>query len=102
RAVARLAVGSPAPKPSSASYPPPGEDDDQDDYVAGLPLGTRGGTRFVHHFAADGEYRLTLTDLDVDLYPRSLETEHTVVILIDRREVFRARLGGPADLKLVD
>src|SRR5690606_36555009 len=36
------------------------------------------------------------------LYPRSIETEHTVVVLIDRREVFRERLGGPKDLRLVD
>src|SRR5690606_10224252 len=47
-------------------------------------------------------YRFTFTDLDVDLYPRALETEHTVVMLIDRNEVFREQLGGPADLKLVD
>src|SRR5690606_23968894 len=93
RAVARLAVGSTAP--TSASYPPPSEDDDQDGYVDGLPLGTRGGTRLLHNFTADGEYRITLTDLDVDLYPRSLETEQTVVILIDRKEVFRETLGGP-------
>ena len=100
RQVAALAVGTPTPKPASASYPPP--TDDQDDYVDGLPPGTRGGMSFVHNFPADGEYHLTLTDLDVDLYPRSLETEHTVVVLIDRREVFREKLGGPEDLKLVD
>ena len=100
RSVAALAVGTSRPKPTSASYPPP--TDDQDDYVDGLPPGTRGGMRFLHNFAADGEYRLTLTDLDVGLYPRSLETEHTVVVLIDRNEVFREKLGGPEDLALVD
>jgi hypothetical protein len=65
-------------------------------------LGTRGGTRFEHNFPADGEYHINITDLDVGLYPRSLETEHTLVILVDRTEVFRARLGGAADLELVD
>ena len=100
RNVAALAVGTPAPKPTSVSYPPP--TDDQDDYIDGLPPGTRGGMRFEHRFPADGEYRFTFTDLDVDLYPRSLETEHTVVMLIDRKEVFRETLGGPEDLKLVD
>jgi mono/diheme cytochrome c family protein len=100
RAVAHLAVGTPNPKLASAYFPPPA--DDQDGYVDGLPLGTRGGTRFEHNFPADGEYHINITDLDVGLYPRSLETEHTLVILIDRTEVFRAKLGGVADLELVD
>jgi hypothetical protein len=100
RAVAHLAVGTANPKLASAYFPPPV--DDQDGYVDGLPLGTRGGMRFEHNFPADGEYRINITDLDVGLYPRSLETEHTLVILVDRTEVFRARLGGPADLELVD
>ena len=100
RAVARLAVGEPVPKLASAYFPPPAGD--QDDYVDGLPLGTRGGTRFAHTFPADGEYRFTITDLDVGLYPRSLETEHTLVVLIDRTEVFREKLGGEEDLSLVD
>jgi len=104
RNVAALAVGTANPKPTSASYSPPPltTTDDQDDYIDGLPPGTRGGMRFTHYFPADGEYRFTLTDLDVDLYPRAIETEHTVVILIDRNEVFREKLGGPEDLKLVD
>src|SRR5690606_40106370 len=88
--VAALAVGTPTPKPTSVSYPPP--TDDQDEYIDGLPPGTRGGMRFLHRFPADGTYRITITDLDVGLYPRSIETEHTVVVLIDRREVFRERL----------
>jgi mono/diheme cytochrome c family protein len=100
RTVAHLAVGTPNPKLASAYFPPPA--DDQDGYVDGLPLGTRGGTRFEHNFPADGEYHINITDLDVGLYPRSLETEHTLVILVDRTEVFRAQLGGPADLELVD
>ncbi|MBN1238302.1 MAG: DUF1592 domain-containing protein [Gammaproteobacteria bacterium] len=100
RTVARLAVGEPVPKMSSAYFPPPVGD--QDGYTDGLPLGTRGGTSFEHIFPADGEYRITITDLDVGLYPRALETEHTVVVLVDREEVFRGRLGGPEDLALVD
>jgi hypothetical protein len=44
RKVARLAVGEPAPKLASAYFPPPGGD--QDGYVDGMPLGTRGGTLF--------------------------------------------------------
>ncbi|HEX7079424.1 MAG TPA: DUF1592 domain-containing protein [Gammaproteobacteria bacterium] len=100
RTIARLAVGTPEPKVQSEAYPPPAGD--QDDYVDGMPLGTRGGTRFEHYFPADGEYRITVTDLDVGLYPRSLETEQTLVVLIDRDEVFRAKLGGAEDLAFVD
>ena len=43
----------------SVSFPPPSGD--QDDYVDGMPLGTRGGMRFTHNFPADGEYRITIT-----------------------------------------
>jgi hypothetical protein len=101
RTVARLAVGEPVPKLSNVYFPPPA-DRDQDEYVDGLPLGTRGGMSFTHNFPADGEYRFNITDLDVGLYPRALETEHTLVMLVDRNEVFRAKLGGEADLALVD
>jgi hypothetical protein len=100
RYVAHVAVGEPSPKVMSVSFPPPS--DDQDDYVDGMPLGTRGGVRFTHNFLADGEYRITITDLDVGLYPRSLESEHTVVMLLDRNEVFSAKLGGRDDLMLVN
>ena len=67
-------------------------------YVDGLPLGTRGGMRFKHTFPADGEYRLTVTNLGVGLYPRALETQHTLVVLVDRNEAFRADIGGAEDL----
>ncbi|HEU4619969.1 MAG TPA: DUF1592 domain-containing protein [Gammaproteobacteria bacterium] len=101
RTVAHLAVGEPKPKLASVFLPPP-PNGDQDDYVDGLPPGTRGGTRYMQSFLADGEYRFTITDLDVGLYPRSLETEQTVVLLVDRKEVFRGKLGGPKDLALAD
>jgi len=67
RRVAHLAVGESKPKLASAYFPPPAGD--QDSYVDGMPLGTRGGVRFKHNFLADGEYRVTLSDLDVGLYP---------------------------------
>ena len=98
--VAHLAVGEPEPKVRTAFFPRPPED--QDAYVDGMPLGTRGGIRFTHTFPADGEYRFTLKDLGAGLYPRSLETRHTLVVLVDRNEVFRAEIGGPEDLALID
>ena len=98
--VAHLAVGEPEPKVATAYFPPP--TDDQTAYVDGMPLGTRGGIKFTHTFPADGEYRLTVTNLGVGLYPRALETEHTLVVLVDRNEQFRENIGGPADLALMD
>jgi hypothetical protein len=99
--VAHLAVGEPKPKVATAYFPPPPAADQQA-YVDGLPLGTRGGMRFKHTFPADGEYRFTVTNLGVGLYPRALETKHTLVVLVDRNEAFRADIGGPEDLALLD
>src|SRR5207302_8501405 len=101
RMVSRMAVGKPAPELVKASFPPPATGD-QDGYVDGMPLGTRGGTRFEYTFTADGEYRVTINDLDFGLYPRGVENETTVVGLIDRKEVFRVKVGGEADRGFVD
>jgi mono/diheme cytochrome c family protein len=99
RLAAKLAVGETVPKVAIVRYPVAGN---QGAYIDGFPLGTRGGVRFKHNFAADGEYRFNMLDLDVGLYPRTLATRHTLVILIDRQEVFRGQIGGPDDLSLVD
>src|ERR1700704_2836892 len=98
--VARMAVGKPAADLVKASFPPPSYN--QDVYVDGMPLGTRGGTRFEYTFPADGEYRFTITDLDFGLYPRGVENETTVVVLIDRKEVIREKVGGEADRAIGD
>lgn len=101
RVVSRMAVGKPVPELVKASFPPPAIGN-QDGYVDGMPLGTRGGTRFEYTFPADGEYRFTIADLDFGVYPRGVENETTVVVLIDRREVFRQKVGGEADRAFVD
>src|SRR5207342_854838 len=100
RTVAHMAVGKPMPDLVKASFPPPSGN--QDVYVDGMPLGTRGGTRFEFTFPADGEYRVTITDLDFGLYPRGVENETAVVVLVDRKEVFRGKVGGDADRAFVD
>ena len=53
--VSRLAVGSPLPAPATHTVllPP---DLTQEDHVAGLPLGTRGGTSVRYMFPLDGTY----------------------------------------------
>jgi hypothetical protein len=57
--VSRLAVGSPLPAPATHTVllPP---DLTQEDHVAGLPLGTRGGTSVQHTFPLDGTYEFQI------------------------------------------
>ena len=55
--VSRLAVGSHLPAPGSRVVIVPA-DRTQEDHVAGLPFGTRGGTAIEHTFPADGEYEI--------------------------------------------
>jgi hypothetical protein len=98
RHISHLAVGEPTPKVSSVSFPEPPNEEDQDGYIDGMPLGTRGGMRFTHNFLADGEYRITMTELYEGQYARALESEQTVLMLVDRNEVFRAQLGGRDEL----
>jgi len=98
RHVAQLAVGNPNPRVSSVKY---GIDDNRnpDDPP---PPGTRDGIKFKHSFPADGEYRITLNDLNLGPYSNSLVRENTVVIMIDGRIAFRKTIGGAADLSLAD
>jgi len=100
RTVAHLAVGEPVPKVAATYFPP--APDNQRAYIDGFPPGTRGGIRIRHSFLADGEYRLTINELGVGLYPSSLETEHTLVVLLDKEERFRRNIGGPEDLALAN
>ena len=100
RFVAKQAVGDSAPKLSSVTYVAPGGAQDQ--YVDGFPLGTRGGMSFKHNFPADGEYRFSVLDLDIGLYPQAAETRHTLVILVDGKEIARGDVGGPDDLALAN
>ena len=100
RFVAKQAVGDSAPKVSSTTYVAPGGAQDQ--YVDGFPLGTRGGMSFKHNFTADGEYRFSVLDLDIGLYPQASETRHTLVILVDGQEIARGDVGGPEDFALAN
>jgi Protein of unknown function (DUF1592)/Protein of unknown function (DUF1588)/Protein of unknown function (DUF1595)/Protein of unknown function (DUF1585)/Protein of unknown function (DUF1587) len=98
RHVAQLAVGNPNPRVSSVKYSIAANQNPDDP----PPPGTRGGIKFKHKFPADGEYRITINDLEVGPYSNSLESENTVVIMIDGRIVFRKSIGGAADLSLAD
>jgi mono/diheme cytochrome c family protein len=98
RQVARLAVGNPNPRLSAVRYPVGAIRNPNDP----PPLGTRDGVKFRHNFPADGEYRITITEMGVGPYSNALENESTVVILIDGKVVFRRTIGGREDLALAD
>jgi hypothetical protein len=98
RHIAQLAVGNPNPRVSSVKYSIAANQNPDDP----PPPGTRGGIKFKHNFPVDGEYHITLNDLEVGPYSNSLERENTVVIMIDGRIVFRKSIGGASDLSLAD
>lgn len=100
RLTAHQAVGDGQAKTAVAYYPPSG--DSQTQYIAGMPPGTRGGIAFSHNFPADGEYQFNLLGLGVGLNSSALETAHTVVLLVDGTEVFRAEIGGQDDFERVE
>ena len=79
RIIANQAVGEAKPRSAKTLYPATAGD--QDSYVDGMPLGTRGGMRFTHIFPADGEYHLNILDLDVGLYPRLPRRAQTLVVV---------------------
>lgn len=102
RAAAKLAVGEANPKVANTFYQTPSGFAFQGSYQSGFPLGTRGGIKFTHNFPADGEYRINILDLDIGLYTGRGETQHTAVVLVDGKEVFRGDVGGLEDLHLVN
>jgi mono/diheme cytochrome c family protein len=98
RQVAKLAIGSPNPRVSNVKYAIAANQNPDEP----LPLGTRGGIKFKHNFPTDGEYRITINDLNVGLYTNAVENQSTLVIMIDGKIVFRKPIGGPADQALAD
>ncbi len=51
--------------------------------------------KFRHNFPADGEYRFTVLDLDVGLYTRTVETRHTLILLVDGKKYSAKRWVVP-------
>jgi mono/diheme cytochrome c family protein len=95
RYVARRAVGDPKPSVAKTLY--------QQSEGGQMPLGSAGGIKFRHFFPADGEYRLSIVnEITGTAYTHASLFRRTVVILIDGKEVFRADVGGPTDLGVID
>ena len=67
-----------------------------------MPFGTRGGFVVKHNFPADGEYELTIGDMALAREVPRMEFENTVVVLLDGEELYRTKIGGEADHKVID
>ncbi|MEO8099027.1 MAG: DUF1592 domain-containing protein [Acidobacteriota bacterium] len=98
--VSAMAVGDPQVSPGIIEHLIPREFS-QNGYIAGLPLGTVGGTVIRHVFPADAEYNLAgrLIRGVAEGYSgvEGNDTPYTFVITVDGDEVFSASIGGPRD-----
>ena len=98
--ISAMAVGDPQVRPGTTEHSISHEFS-QNGYIAGLPLGTIGGTVVHHVFPADAEYKLSgrLTRGVQEGYSgvEGNDTPFTFVITIDGAEVYSAPIGGPAD-----
>lgn len=104
RAITQQAVGEAAPKPA-LEVRTALEGINGTVHIEGLPLGTRGGLLIDYNFPADGEYVFKINILSEDGYDlRShwLEYPNTLILTVDGKRVFRAGLGGEADLRATD
>jgi hypothetical protein len=101
RKLSSLAVGTDTDVVRLAYRIPP--DDSQTDHVDGLPLGTRGGLLFTHHFPQDAEYEFAVFLVrNIVGYMTGLEFPHQLEITIDGESVFSVQVGGDADLLASD
>src|SRR5579862_3616441 len=98
--VSAMAVGDPQVKPGTTEHSISREFS-QNGYIAGLPLGTVGGTVVHHVFPADAEYKLSgrLVRGVAEGYSgvEGNDTPYTFLITVDGAEVYSAPIGGPKD-----
>ena len=93
--ISRLAVGGLEKSPGGVTVRLPA-DRTQDVHVDGLPLGTRGGTLFEHHFPANGQYEIQLRLMrDRDENIEGLTESHDIDVQLDRGLVHRFTVTPP-------
>ena len=85
--ISRLAVGRPSRAPGGETIRVPA-DLTQEGHIAGLPIGTRGGTVLEYTFPQDGEYEFQIRlTRDRDEHVEGLSEPHEVELLLDRDRV---------------
>ena len=99
--VSAIAVGDPEFPPEESHYPVSNALS-QDQYLEGLPLGTRGGTSIEHNFPLDALYEINSRFLgnSVDAI-RGLQFPHQYEVAIDGKRVKLVTIGGNADYNLM-
>ena len=93
--IARLAVGSPGKSPGGDTFrirP----DVTQEEHVAGLPLGTRGGLLIPYLFPQDGDYEVQVRlQRDRNEQVEGLKRPHDIELLVDRDRIALATVKPP-------
>jgi len=100
--LSRLAVGTPLKHPDGITYRIKA-DTTQEDHVPGLPLGTRGGGSFRHHFSNAGEYEIQVRltrDRNDDV--EGLHGSHQLEILLDKERVAGFDVALPKGTRAAD
>jgi len=109
RSIMEQAVGDKTPSTGSTTYFPEEElpirmqgGGSQQQHIAGLPLGTRGGMLVEHWFPADGEYAINVGDFNLFAWMFNIEFENTMIVTIDGNKVYQTVLGGDKDRIALD
>ncbi|QDV25586.1 DUF1592 domain-containing protein [Aureliella helgolandensis] len=93
--ISRAALGGLGDGPIGVTIRLPA-DRTQEEHVAGLPFGTRGGTVFEQHFPQTGEYEIELKlTRDRDEKVEGLDQSHQIDILVDRAPVHQFTVAPP-------
>ncbi|WP_146391160.1 DUF1592 domain-containing protein [Allorhodopirellula solitaria] len=93
--ISRIAVGRFTHTPMGLNVRLPA-DLTQEKHVAGLPLGTRGGTNIHHTFAETGEYEIAVRlTRDRDEMIEGLSRPHDLDVLVDRQKQHRWTIEPP-------
>jgi mono/diheme cytochrome c family protein len=85
--ISRVAVGRPSRSPGGDTIRIP-PDLTQEEHIAGLPVGTRGGAVVPYTFPVDGEYEIQIRlRRDRDEHVEGLSEAHELELLLDRERV---------------
>lgn len=100
--ISRLAVGTTQTRPDGETYRIK-PDTTQEWHVPGLPLGTRGGGVFRHHFVRSGVYEIQVRlTRDRNDEVEGLHGTHELEVLLDRARVGGFTVKRPKDGKAAD
>ncbi len=94
--ISRLAIGAPSRVGGDTFRLPP--DRTQEEHVAGLPPGTRGGTLIPYTFSQDAEYEIQIRlTRDRNEEVEGLREPHQLELLLDREPVRSFTVAPPKD-----